>query len=89
MYKKARKTYGKMFIGWLVWVLDWKIPNKGFMVHHNSKSSLVLKVKYKHHLYKSLMELKESFLCKLNELFSLGRYGDLRYKEKVMCSQCV
>ena len=43
-----------------------------FMVHHNSESSLVIEVKSKQHLDKSLMELKESVLGKLNKAFSLG-----------------
>ncbi|TMX00361.1 hypothetical protein EJD97_000964 [Solanum chilense] len=46
-------------------------PNGGFMVHHNSESSLVVEVKSKQHLHKSLMELKESVLGKLNEACSL------------------
>ena len=44
----------------------------GFMVHDNSKSSLVVEVKSKQHLEKSLMEFKETVLGKLNEAFSLG-----------------
>ena len=47
-------------------------PIGGFMVHHHSESSLVVKVKSKKHLDLSLMELKESVLGKLNESFSLG-----------------
>ena len=46
--------------------------NGGFMVHHNSESSLVVEVKSKQHLDHALMELKESVLDKLNESFSLG-----------------
>ena len=46
-------------------------PDGGFMVHHNSESSLVVEVKSKQHLDQPLMELKESVLGKLNELFSL------------------
>ena len=42
-------------------------PNGGFMVHHNSESSLVVELKFKQHLDKPLMELKESVLGKLNE----------------------
>ena len=34
-------------------------PNGGAIVHHNSKSSLMVEVKSKQHLDKSLMELKE------------------------------
>ena len=33
--------------------------NSGFMVHHNSKLSLVVKVKYKQHLYQSLIDLNK------------------------------
>ena len=44
----------------------------GFMVHNNSESSLVVEVKSKQHLDKSLTESKESFLGKLSETFSLG-----------------
>ena len=47
--------------------------NGGFMVHHNSESSLVGEVKSKQHLNQQLMELKESVLGKLNESFSLER----------------
>ena len=42
-------------------------PNGGFMVHHNSKSSLVVEVNSKQHLDQNLMMLKKSVLCKLNE----------------------
>ena len=41
-------------------------PNGGFMVHHNSESSLVVEVKSKKHLDQSLMELKESVLGEIN-----------------------
>ena len=34
-------------------------PNGGAIVHHNSESSLMVEVKSKQHLDKSLMELKE------------------------------
>ena len=47
-------------------------PNGGVIVHHNSKSSLVVEVKSKQHLDQTLMGLKESVLGKLNESFSLG-----------------
>ena len=47
-------------------------PNGGFMVHHNSDSSLVVEVKSKQHLYPLLMELKESVLSKVNKSFSQG-----------------
>ena len=47
-------------------------PNVGFIVHHNSESSLVVEVKSNQYLDLSLMELKESILGKLNESFSLG-----------------
>ena len=44
----------------------------GFMVHHNSKSSLVVKVKPKQHLDPKLMEFKKSIYSKSNESFSWG-----------------
>ena len=47
-------------------------PNGGFMVHHNSESSLVVEVKSKQQLDQPLVELKKSVLGKLNEAFSLG-----------------
>ena len=47
-------------------------PDWGDMVHHNSKSYLVVEVKSKQHLDLDLMELKESVLGKLNEPFFLG-----------------
>ena len=50
----------------------------GFMVYNNSDSSLVVEVKSKQHLDKSLMEFKESVLGKLNETFSLGVVDILR-----------
>ena len=49
-----------------------EFPNGGFMVHHNSESYLVIKVKYKQHLGQPLTELKESVLGKINKSFSLG-----------------
>ena len=55
-------------------------PNGGFMVHHNSDSSLVVEVKSKQHLDPLLMELKESILGKLSESFSQRGYGILRYQ---------
>ena len=58
-------------------------PNGGFMVHHNSESYLVIKVKYKQHLGQPLTELKESVLGKLNESFSLVGDGVLRYKGRL------
>ena len=41
-------------------------PNGGFIVHHNSKSSLMVEVKSKKHLDPSFMELKKSVLGKIN-----------------------
>ena len=57
--------------------------NGGFMVHHNFESSFVVEVKSKQHLDQSLMELKELVLGKLNESFSLGRDGVLRYQRRL------
>ena len=45
-------------------------PNGGFVVHHNSDSSLVVEVKSKQYLDPLLFELNESVLGKLNESFS-------------------
>ena len=45
--------------------------NGGFMVDQNSEPSLVVEVKSKKHLDKSLMDLKKSVLLKLNEAISL------------------
>ena len=47
-------------------------PNGGFIVHHNYKSCLMVKVNSKQHRDQPLMELKESVLGMLNESFSLG-----------------
>ena len=47
-------------------------PNGSFTIHHNSESSLVVKVKYKQHLDPLLMELNYSVVNKLNESLSLG-----------------
>ena len=60
-------------------------PNGGFMVHHNSKSSLVVKVKSKPYLDPLLMELEESVFGKLNELFSQGGMVCLGNKVGCMC----
>ena len=56
--------------------------NGGFMVHHNSDSSMVVKVKYKKHLGQSLMDLKESFLVSSMCHSPRGGYGVLRHQEK-------
>ena len=45
--------------------------NCGFIVCHNSESSLIVDVKTKQHLDKPLMELKEVVLGKHDESFSL------------------
>ena len=42
-------------------------PIGGFMVHHNSDSSLVFEVKFQQHVDPLLIKLKESVLRKLNE----------------------
>ena len=54
-------------------------PNGGFVVHHNFESLLVVEVKSKQHLDKSLMEFKELVFVNLNEAFSLDGDGVLRY----------
>ena len=58
-------------------------PHGGFIVHHNSDSSLVVEVKSKQHLDPLLMELKESILGKLSESFSQRGYGILRYQGRL------
>ena len=62
-------------------------PDGGAIVHHISQSSLVVEVKSKQHLYLSLMELKESLLCKLNESLSLGGWC-VKVPREIMCSRC-
>ena len=57
--------------------------NCGFMVHHNSESSLVVEVKSKQHLDKSLIELNKSVLLNLNEAFSLGENNYFMYQERL------
>ena len=57
--------------------------NGGFIVHHNCKSSLVVEVNSKQYLDKSLMELKELVLGKLNEAFSFGGHCVLRGQESL------
>ena len=57
--------------------------NGGAVVHHNFESSLVVEVKSKQHLYLALMELKESFLGNLNDSFSLGGDGVLKYQGRL------
>ena len=52
--------------------------NGGFIAHNNSESLLVVEVKSKQHIDISLMELKKSFLTKINEAFSLGENGILK-----------
>ena len=49
-------------------------PNGGFIVHHYSKSSLMVEVKSKKHLNPLLMDLKELFFWKMNESLSRGRW---------------
>ena len=59
--------------------------NGGFMVHHNSESSLVVEVKSKQHLDQPLMELKELVLGNLNEPISLRGMVSLGIKEGCVC----
>ena len=54
-------------------------PNEGVSVHSSSESSFVVDVKVKKYLDLVLMELKDSVLRKLNESFSVGEDGMLRY----------
>ena len=60
----------------------------GVVVHHNSVSSLVVKVKSKQHLDLALMDLKALVRGKMNELFSREGDGVLKYQREIMCSQC-
>ena len=48
-------------------------PNGVFMINHNPESSLIVEVKSKKYLDKSLIEFKELVLSKLNESSSLAR----------------
>ena len=75
----------KKDLAWKVHMLDRleSSPDRGAIVHHNSESSLVVEVKSKQHLDLALMELKESVIGKLNESFSLGRDGVLRYQGRL------
>ena len=58
-------------------------PDGGAIVHHNSESSLVVEVKSKQHLDLALMDLKESVFGKMNESFSLGGDGVLKYQGRL------
>ena len=62
------------------------IPNGGFMVHHNSKKSLVVEVKSKQHVDQTLIEFEESVLCKINEVLNLAGIVSSGIKEDV-CSR--
>ena len=62
-------------------------PNDGFIVHHNSELSLIVEMQSSQHLDQSLMELKESVLCKLNESFSLGGWC-FEISREFICAQC-
>ena len=55
------------------------------MVHHNSKSSLVVEVKSKQHLEPILMELNGSVLSKFSESLSQGGMGYLGTKVGYVC----
>ena len=48
---------------------------------------MVVEVKSKQHLDKSLMELKESILSKLNEAFFVGEGWYFEVPRKIVCSQ--
>ena len=56
--------------------------NGGIVVHHNSKSYLVVNIKSNQHFDPLLMELKKSVLGKLNDSFSQGKDGVHRSKEE-------
>ena len=55
----------------------------GVSVHPSCESSLVGKVKKGKHLDPVLMELKDSVMIKMNESFSLGGDGILRYQDRL------
>ncbi|XP_069150243.1 uncharacterized protein [Solanum lycopersicum] len=57
--------------------------SEGVSVHSRSESSFVVDVKANQHLNPVLMELKDSILSKLNELFSLEGDGLLRYQNRL------
>ena len=55
----------------------------GISVHPSSESSLVVKVKQVQHLDHVLMELNDSVLINMNESFTLGGDGILRYQDRL------
>ena len=55
----------------------------GVLVRLSFESSLVVEVKESQHLDTVLMELKDSVLVKMNESFSLGDEGILRYHDRL------
>ena len=63
-------------------------PNGRAAVHHNSESSLVVKVKSKKHLDIALMELKDSVLGNLNESFYLWGGCCVKVPREIVCSRC-
>ena len=76
-----------MYIGWLGWGEVRDSSDGGFMVHNNFESLLVVEVKSKQPLDKSLMEFKETVLGKIIEAFSLGG-GYFKVPKKIMCYRC-
>ena len=58
-------------------------PNGGIVVHNNCESSLVVDVKFKQQHDPILIELKESVLGNLNELFLQGEDGVLRCQRRL------
>lgn len=61
----------------LAWLSVWldNYPKGRFMVHHESKLSLVVEVKSNQYLDPQLMDLEELVLIKLIHLFSQGGWG--------------
>ncbi|TMW99349.1 hypothetical protein EJD97_002703 [Solanum chilense] len=57
--------------------------NGVYMVHHKFESSIVIQVKSKQHLDKSLMQLKDSILGMLNDSSSLVEDCVLRYQRRL------
>ena len=57
-------------------------PSAGVSVNSSFKSLFFIDVKDKKHLDPVLMELNDLVLSKLNESFSLGEDGVLRYQDR-------
>ena len=58
-------------------------PSGGVFLHSRSKYSFGIDVKANQHLDLVLIEFTDSVLCKLNETFSLGGDGVLKYLNRL------